>query len=1296
MTSNYRVGTGIYEITDPAIGLQMQGFADNRQKTTGVESSLFSRAFIVEDQTTGMRVVIVSADIWACTNVVKQAVVNRLQLQFGTLIYTSDNVLISGTHTHSAPGGYAGYELYDLTGKGFDPNTFQCIVSGILTSIRKAHNNLGPGKIYVNKGDIEDCGRNRSRAAYLSNPQSERDRYPNRDTDKEMLLLKFTKLDSSGRERPIGVLTWFAIHPTDRGQNNGQVCGDSKGYASALFETSMNMDPLVPETFVAAFANASAGDVSGNVEFEHIPNGIDDIQHMQKHGNQQYEKAKQLFDSASEELSGSIDCRHTYVDMSCVLLEDILQGERTWPAALGLSFAAGSTEDGVPWPPSGLREGITMGDIAKNPMGTEALMLGVASWAGHIAEKLPFGAVWAISHEEIITGHLPKPILFAVGAREGLAPKILPLQIFRIGQLVIIGVPAELTTMAGRRLRETVLNELPSMGVQHLAIACYANDYSQYVTTTEEYIMQHYEGASTLFGPYTLQAYQQEFRKLAIALENGNRVTPGPLPPGNSSPSAGRWTFRNLSTEVALNYYYKSFDDRVDFIRKGDEPWYSPHPATFEPIKIPAGKDFAFPKGLTDTFNKTYTTATLSIAGTQKSFTIGDLVTITGGGIEVTEYKPPTRKIGIGGYDLLDGRDQAFAFDYTGSGKLDHLFLYRPGEGSHSIIGSNQRHFVTVYSGYPEYEKTDGELRCSHFRRASNIRGFALDPWSHGRLNHIVFYASGNKTFGPVAVRKIAKTQDGYEWEATAGPSTTNCDFSDSRDKAFAFDYDGNGYVNHVVVYRPGTGKIWILGPHTDGFHFEERWQSQHGIVGFDLLDERDLGLAFDYEGSGKLDHLVFYRPGTGIVCIVKNDPTRIIGGADPIRFWVVYDSRIAKVAGIASCDLSSPSDRIIAFDYASTSRPGYYFHDHLVCYRPGTGRIWIIKRKRLENEIMYSSGTFETLFNSDTGIGTYDLKSASDQILAFDYKGDDERNKLAAGSGASELFLFRPGSGAAFIVKKSPKYLLTVPQWYDLRLESLRTKDSVTQGRNLIVVAAVGPQGPNSMNFASSLRIRVFDSDGNMVVDKPESKLVRAERFTALKEKLKALKLFDPAIEMTLRGVLLEGKWATEVELDKNRDWRKILINAIIDNSNTTYWGPNMPGVRPAGAVSWFGQLDDHTLIGTGAVIVFLQGAGISDRSALQRLTIEKQRAALAQAIHNHSGRAAVMADAMGIDDETELVGLPRQSLVQIGLEWYGGFRREGATNVSQEDKQIIIGELACIQSPDSGPTFAPAYFLA
>ena len=134
------------------------------------------------------------------------------------MLYTSDNVLISGTHTHSAPGGYTGYHIYDLTGGGFNQQTYECIVSGIVASIEKAHNNLAPGNIYLNKGDIPDCGRNRSLEAYPTIIKMNADKYANLysghayrgwpygsdagATDKEMLLLKFTKSDPSGASGP--------------------------------------------------------------------------------------------------------------------------------------------------------------------------------------------------------------------------------------------------------------------------------------------------------------------------------------------------------------------------------------------------------------------------------------------------------------------------------------------------------------------------------------------------------------------------------------------------------------------------------------------------------------------------------------------------------------------------------------------------------------------------------------------------------------------------------------------------------------------------------------------------------------------------------------------------------------------------------------------------------------------------------------------------------------------------------------------------------------------------------------
>src|SRR5206468_384755 len=105
-------------------------------------------------------------------------------------------------------------------------------------------------------------------------------------------------------------------HPTDRGQKSTLVCGDNKGYASSLFEQRMASDHRQPETFVAAFANANCGDVSGNVELGRIPDGVHDVAQMQKHGRQQFEVAEGLFLAARDELTGPVEHQHTRVDFS--------------------------------------------------------------------------------------------------------------------------------------------------------------------------------------------------------------------------------------------------------------------------------------------------------------------------------------------------------------------------------------------------------------------------------------------------------------------------------------------------------------------------------------------------------------------------------------------------------------------------------------------------------------------------------------------------------------------------------------------------------------------------------------------------------------------------------------------------------------------------------------------------------------------------------------------------------------------------------------------------------------------
>ena len=51
-------------------------------------------------------------------------------------MYTDKNVLISGTHTHSGPGGYWQYVLFEFTSLGFVKESLDVIVDGVVESIK--------------------------------------------------------------------------------------------------------------------------------------------------------------------------------------------------------------------------------------------------------------------------------------------------------------------------------------------------------------------------------------------------------------------------------------------------------------------------------------------------------------------------------------------------------------------------------------------------------------------------------------------------------------------------------------------------------------------------------------------------------------------------------------------------------------------------------------------------------------------------------------------------------------------------------------------------------------------------------------------------------------------------------------------------------------------------------------------------------------------------------------------------------------------------------------------------------
>jgi neutral ceramidase len=129
---------------------------------------------------------------------------------------------------------------------------------------------------------------------------------------------------------------------------------------------------------------------------------------------------------------------------------------------------------------------------------------------------------------------LEKPVLGAF------SPEPAPFQIFRLGNLAVLGVPWEVTTMAARRLRAAALDLLAPVGIDTVVIAGLSNAYLDYLATREEYSAQMYEGASTSYGPWQLAAAQQEIRRLAQSLAAGAPAPEGVPPPslqvGDPSP----------------------------------------------------------------------------------------------------------------------------------------------------------------------------------------------------------------------------------------------------------------------------------------------------------------------------------------------------------------------------------------------------------------------------------------------------------------------------------------------------------------------------------------------------------------------------------------------------------------------------------------------------------------------------------------------------------------------------------------------------------------------------------------
>lgn len=528
-------GTGLLTAYEP--GTCMFGWGDPDNVCEGVASDLLARALVLEERDTRRRIVYVVCELGMISESVRRAVAERVCTAENGL--ADHDLMLTATHTHAGPGGFSTYLFYALSIPGVSRQVHDTIVEGIVAAIERALRALRPARARVHSGWIpasEPIAFNRAIDAYNRNTDTAPVTWERRDEAVERTMTVLRVDDE--HDVPMGLASWFPVHGTSVHSENRLLGGDNKGWAARDCEAWAR--ERGHRDFVALFAQESTGDVTPNYRWHEARHKMigrydDDEASSRFAGEIQARHARTLFllsRDEGRELTGPLVSALRYRDMF----------ELAAPPRLGLTFSVGTLEGQGPF--FSLRRAMPL--LARLQA---SLASRERSWRARHGCKVPFWDMGVCKDNKVL-GVLPhsSPVLGLFGdrfldyyrravarpdARElTWVPRYLPVQQLRIGPLVIAGLPNEPTTVAGRRLRAAIGQAWRGAGVERVLVNGYANAYSSYLTTPEEYEVQAYEGASTLYGMHSLPVLTSELVELTNEMRAGRaHATLGSPPP---------------------------------------------------------------------------------------------------------------------------------------------------------------------------------------------------------------------------------------------------------------------------------------------------------------------------------------------------------------------------------------------------------------------------------------------------------------------------------------------------------------------------------------------------------------------------------------------------------------------------------------------------------------------------------------------------------------------------------------------------------------------------------------------
>ncbi len=577
----------------PGMGLSGNGFEG--QQASGYSQRLYARAMVMEDSL-GERIAFVVADVPHVSSLLHRLTAE--QTSRGSSKLGADRLVLSATHTHSSVANHYTNSAYnEQSGRfsGYDAFWVEFLVERLVRAVDLAYADLMPALARWSYSEVPGVTSNRSPIPFAANPVPF-----GGPVDDTLYTLRVDQCEVAFSNCVArGGFGVFAIHGTGYPATGDLLDPDIPGVVQRHVERAIDRlngallaDTIFRPEGVYVLANGTEGDVSPDHDLgTRCENHLRQRPGPRPRGPNWAPPAPEVWRARSSDLHACMERARTSV--ARIGNELGSAAERSYnlvPAASSFRIRRAFTTIHLPTfnasPPLCPNARFGTSNVGGAPNDARTRLLGW-SFLWVFPSGFEPGSLAVADPPHGCQGEKRVGLGF-VGQGLATGPHGLPeyaqFSVVQMGRTAVVSLPWEVTTVAGRLIKNAVQAQAP--WADRVVVVGLANGYFQYLTTREEYSLQHYEGGSNLYGRNTLDLVIRVLEDLTRNIGNDSKV--GPI---EAFPGAYRTYFKRPSTPTAITRVFTKVqcDDHLLVAEWEDVPPGQFQPADGQVLRIADG-----------------------------------------------------------------------------------------------------------------------------------------------------------------------------------------------------------------------------------------------------------------------------------------------------------------------------------------------------------------------------------------------------------------------------------------------------------------------------------------------------------------------------------------------------------------------------------------------------------------------------------------------------------------------------------------------------------------------------------